>query len=88
MILLGDKRQIVGAAHWSAIQISDYPIAMPKVPKGYEIVCGLDEGAGERMFVCGSLYDMQTLYDEYAEGRAVSIAWYRKPATINEDFAI
>jgi hypothetical protein len=81
MILLGNKRQMVDMAHLSTIQISGCPVAMPKVPKGYEVVCGLDDGAGERLFVCESLGDVQTLYSEYAEGRAVSIAWYRKSIT-------
>lgn len=52
------------------------PATMPVVPEGSSLICGYDQGLGERMFVCESLEDMQTLYDAYAAGGALSINWY------------
>ncbi len=79
MILLGKKGQIIGVEHWPVIRIYKRPTKLPAIPKGCEIIGGLDQGDGERMFICESLHDMQALYHEYAIGSAVSILWYQKP---------
>jgi len=41
------------------------------------VVCGYDQGLGERMIVCENLQDMQELYDAYARGGALNIHWYK-----------
>lgn len=53
---------------------------MPKPPSNEDpIICGYDQGLGERMIVCETLDDMQQLYDAYARGGAVRIQWYVGP---------
>lgn len=52
------------------------PTSMPYVASGEVIICGFDQGLGERMLVCVSLEDMQYAYDQYARGVALSIYWY------------
>jgi hypothetical protein len=52
------------------------PIAFPKLREGDSLICGYDQGLGERLFVCDSLDDMQTLYNAYAGGGAFRVSWY------------
>lgn len=75
-IELGKKSQIVGVEHWSTLRMEARPDKMPPIPKGHAIVCGIDEGDGERMFICETLRDVHILFDVYAEGGVIDIAWY------------
>jgi hypothetical protein len=47
-----------------------------KVPKGHSVLCGYDQGLGERLFVCQSEEDIQELYAGYRRGSALDITWY------------
>lgn len=80
MIELGMKQQVVGVSDWLTLRIRGNPKKMPDIPKGYELVCGLDQGAGEKMIICETLAQMEALYHEYITGHAVHISWYQKPA--------
>ena len=83
MIELGKKNEISGAEllqpltlGFSDKDLSGRPTRMPSVPSGHSVVCGYDQGLGERIIVCESLEDMQQLYDAYAQGGALRICWY------------
>ena len=49
---------------------------MPALPDGHALICGYDQGLGERMIVCDTLEDAQRLFDAYARGGALRINWY------------
>ena len=53
------------------------PTSFPFAGPDKVVVCGYDQGLGERLIVCESLQDMQVLYDKYAAGYALTIHWYR-----------
>lgn len=55
---------------------SGWPTDFPKLRDGDSLVCGYDQGLGERLIVCESLEDMQQLYNAYASGGALRIRWY------------
>jgi hypothetical protein len=52
------------------------PSQKPILPEGWDVVAGYDQGLGERLIVCESLEDMQTLHDAYARGGAINLNWY------------
>jgi len=54
----------------------DRPTRFFTPPKGHKVICGFDQGLGEKLYVCDTLEDMQRLYDAYAMGGATSISWY------------
>jgi hypothetical protein len=87
MIELGKKSQIVGADQWPTVRVFvlGKPRKMPSIPEGRTLVCGIDYGEGQRIFVCDSLDEMQTLYYDYAAGHAVNISWYHAPAIDKTD---
>lgn len=76
MIELGKKTEIFGADLLKRLSLYGRPTTMPRVPTGHNVICGYDQGLGERMIVCESLEDMQQLYDAYARGGALQINWY------------
>ncbi len=78
MIELGKKTNVAGADDMRRIcDISGRPTKMPSLPsKDHRVICGYDQGLGERLFVCESLEDMQELYDAYYGGLALRIHWY------------
>jgi len=80
MIELGKKSQITGIKQWPTFHMYRRPKHIPKVPEGHTIVCGLDQGDGERIFICETLEHMQMLYDEYVMGHAIHITWYHTDA--------
>jgi hypothetical protein len=49
---------------------------MPSLQSEDKVICGYDQGLGERLFVIDSLEDMQKLQDNYARGGAINIYWY------------
>jgi hypothetical protein len=53
------------------------PVALPNLPEGWDLICGYDQGLGERLLVCESLEDAQRLYDAYARGGALGLTWYK-----------
>ena len=76
MFELGKKSEIFGAELIKSLSVSGRPSRMPSLPQGHDVICGYDQGLGERMIVCESLEDMQQLYDSYARGGALRICWY------------
>jgi hypothetical protein len=84
MVELGMKSEIFGAELLVPITLgfgqkdiaTGRPIRMPEVPQGHKVICGFDQGLGERMIVCESLDEMQQLWDAYAKGFALHIHWY------------
>jgi hypothetical protein len=83
MTELGKKNEIFGADLLIALTFErtpdGRPVSMPSIPNDHKVVCGYDQGLGERMIVCESLEEMQTLYDAYARGGALRIHWYHAP---------
>lgn len=80
MIELGLKSEIFGADQLQRVSMSNdmdgRPARMPKLDDNKSLICGYDQGLGERMFVCGGLEDVHELYDAYARGGALRIHWY------------
>ena len=78
MIELGEKSHIIGVELLRPIKnIVGRPQAMPLIENsGDKVICGYDQGLGERIIVCESLEDMWELYDSYAQGCALQIHWY------------
>lgn len=52
------------------------PTALPPLWAWEKLVCGFDNGLGEKKIVCETLEDAQSLYDSYASGLALRIKWY------------
>ncbi len=77
MFELGKKSEISGADLLKPLSIFGRPTKMPTLVGNERVICGYDQGLGERMFVCGNLQDMQELYDSYARGGALNIHWYK-----------
>jgi hypothetical protein len=76
MIELGMKDKIFGADQLVQLPIYTEPMVMPHPPQGSKVICGYDQGMGERIFVCESLGDMKELYASYARGGALRNKWY------------
>jgi hypothetical protein len=76
MFELGKRSEIFSAELLEPLSIYGRPSQMPSLPQGHDVICGYDQGLGERMIVCESLEDMQQLYDSYARGYALRIYWY------------
>jgi len=84
MIELGKKSEIFGAEKLEPLNPISFggigrPMVMPRVPQDHKVICGYDQGLGERIFVCETLEEMQYLYDAYARGGALRIHWYSGP---------
>ena len=77
---LGKKTEIFGSELLRPLTgfdaIHSRPDRMPTLRGKDKVICGYDQGLGERMFVCDTLEDMQALYDAYASGGALRIHWY------------
>ncbi len=87
MIELGKRGEIFGEELLRDLDplesrrcFSDYssgrPTAFPRLQEGDSLICGYDQGLGERLIVCESLEEMQQLYEAYAAGWALHIKWY------------
>lgn len=76
MIELGNRKDLFGTELLKPLDVRGRPKSMPFVPAGCKVICGYDQGLGERMFVCETTTDMQELYDAYARGGALQIRWY------------
>jgi len=77
MIELGKKDEIFGAELLQLLQLYGRPSSLPHLSGEEKVICGYDQGLGERIIVCESLEDMQKLYDAYATGGALRIHWYK-----------
>lgn len=51
------------------------PTSMPSIENGQRIIGIYDQGLGEKKMVCNSLSDMQSLYDKYSKGFALTLRW-------------
>lgn len=76
MVELGKKSEIFGADLLKSLWLSGRPTSMPSISGNEKVICGYDQGLGERIIVCENLQDMQELYDAYARGGALNISWY------------
>lgn len=81
MYELGKKDQIFGADKLERLDVRYFntrgePTSFPILQEDTFVVCGYDQGLGERIIICESLEDMQQLYATYARGSALSIKWY------------
>ena len=62
------------------------PWSLPSLSTNrHVLVCGFDQGTGERLIVAYTLTDVQELWDKYAQGFAVQITWYE---AAGEPFAV
>ncbi len=73
---LGKKDEIFGAELLRPVRIDQRPTSMPALKDDEKVICGYDQGLGERMIVCDSIADMQELFDAYSQGGALRIFWY------------
>ncbi|MEN9622027.1 MAG: hypothetical protein RLZZ67_461 [Candidatus Parcubacteria bacterium] len=63
------------------LQVYGRPTEMPRLGKD-EIVVGVyDQGLGEKRARCNNLADMQSLYDSYARGMALTLKWTTETAS-------
>lgn len=46
------------------------------VKEGGVVICGYDQGLGERLIVCQSFQDVEELQKAYNRGGARSVVWY------------
>jgi hypothetical protein len=75
---LGNKEEMFVADQFAELDLGRLrPDAMPELPDGHSLICGYEQqGLGERMIVCDTLEDAQTLFDAWARGGALRIKWY------------
>ncbi len=76
---LGKKKELFGVELLESLKLHGRPTAMPILGKDERVICGYDQGLGERMIVCENLEEMQKLDDSYARGGARRICWYKGP---------
>lgn len=82
MFELGKKGECFGTEFLKPLKgqfgqpIYEKPTTFPTLGKDESVICGYDQGLGERLIVCENLEDMQQLYDSYAQGCALQINWY------------
>lgn len=89
MYELGKKDEVLGVMVENLRAISDdfwkriegRPTRMPITTRDELVICGFDQGLGEKLLVCESLEDMQELFDKFNQGYALRIAWYRGELT-------
>ena len=81
MIELGEKDNLFGDDQLEPYAgfRSQRPMQMPSFDDDKKLICGYDQGLGERMIVCEGIEDAQELYDAYARGGALHIHWYTAP---------
>lgn len=73
---LGKRAEVFNSDLLEPMSVVGRPNSFPVLKDGKSLVCGYDQGLGERLIVCDSLEDMQELYDAYAAGGALRIKWY------------
>ncbi len=56
------------------------PRQFPSLPSGHQLVCGVDDGNGERIIICPSFESMLALHREYEKGHVAHITWYHTDA--------
>jgi len=76
MINLGKKADVIGADELRELTVTTPITQLPSLPANHRVICGFEQGLGEKLIVCESLSDMQELYDSYRQGGALRIKWY------------
>lgn len=77
MFELGKKEECFGTELLKPItNLYGNPMRFPTLDEDESVICGYDQGLGERLIVCENLTDMQELYDNYEQGYALQIRWY------------
>ncbi len=66
---------------WDFPSSDGRPTGMPGLQPGEQLVGVWDQGLGEKETVCTTLAEMQSLYDSYASGMALSLRWCAKSQT-------
>lgn len=66
MFELGKRSDVFGDQEIAKLRIFGEPSQFPRLPEGHNLICGYDQGLGERMIVCETLEDMKELYQKYA----------------------
>lgn len=66
---------------WDFPSSDGRPMGMPRLQPGEQLVGVWDQGLGEKETVCTTLVDMQSLYDSYARGMALTLRWCAKTQT-------
>ncbi len=80
MIELGKKDELFGIELLEPLNLRVSELrAMPALKSGHSILCGYDQGLGERMIVCENLNDIKELDAAYERGGALRIKWYSAP---------
>jgi hypothetical protein len=77
MMELGMKHEIFGADKlrpFQGIRISN-PV-MPVLPPNTTLLCGFDQGLGERLLTIASLEDIRRVIEAYEAGFALRLHWY------------
>lgn len=78
MYELGKKDEIFGSNLLEPV--GSGPLRQwPSLKSGFSLVCGYNQGLGERMIVCEGMADVQQLNDGYSSGWALDINWYQGP---------
>ena len=52
------------------------PTMMPYLASGEQVIGVYDQGLGEKDMPCKTLGDMQSLYDSYYQGMALTLEWF------------
>jgi hypothetical protein len=60
----------------NAVGIAGKPLRFPQLPAEHVLICVYNMGMGEILYVCETIGDMQTLFDEHLCGTTVSLEWY------------
>lgn len=63
---------------------STRPAVLPRLPEGYRLFAGYDQGFGEKLVLVESLEDAQYLWDQQ-DFMLVSPVWYSAPALFAQD---
>ncbi len=81
MLELGLKSGIVSKEIFEKINVPDGPRLSqpPRLKDGFCLVCGIDEGQGERLYVCRSSSDIHEMNKRYGMGAARGMNWYQSP---------
>lgn len=80
MTKLGPKSDVEGNEFLEPINFeSNEPLYYPNLSPGYQVICGMNFGKDEVLFVCHNFRDMGLFYSDYKKRRAKDISWYIGP---------
>lgn len=80
MRILGFKKDLVGSTVFDLTTLHlgyfEKPEKLPIAGEGSSLICGFDQGFGEKLIVFETLEEMQQLFSDYRRGMALTINWY------------